>query len=144
MAYLWLRVSNDFGASHYGIQTIKMGFNHAWMLVTFLYRGLHHYRNEILFFGFYRCVNSGESLTNWIKPGEWFAGVYTSIKTKKLNFIPYNSNFPTKQHICKRLLTKFQILKPTEEKQFITAVYERSGSHLKNSVSSNFVLLNND
>ena len=22
------------------------------------------YRNEILFFGFYRCVNSGESLTN--------------------------------------------------------------------------------
>ena len=23
-----------------------------------------HYRNEILFFGFYRCVNSGESLTN--------------------------------------------------------------------------------
>ena len=28
-----------------------------------------YYRNEILFFGFYRCVNSGESLTNWIKPG---------------------------------------------------------------------------
>ena len=23
-----------------------------------------HYRNEILFFGFYRYVNSGESLTN--------------------------------------------------------------------------------
>ena len=29
--------------------------------------------------------------------------------TKKLNFIPYNSNFGTKQHNCKRLLTKFQI-----------------------------------
>ena len=27
-----------------------------------------YYRNEILFFGFYQCVNSGESLTNWIKP----------------------------------------------------------------------------
>ena len=26
-----------------------------------------YYRNEILFFVFYRCVNSGESLTNWIK-----------------------------------------------------------------------------
>ena len=42
VSYLWLRASNDFGASHYGIQTIKMGFNHFWMLVTFQYRGLHH------------------------------------------------------------------------------------------------------
>ena len=25
---------------------------------------IYHYRNEILFFGFYRYVNSGESLTN--------------------------------------------------------------------------------
>ena len=40
MPYLWLRASNDFGASHYGIQTIKMSFNHFWMLVTFQYRGL--------------------------------------------------------------------------------------------------------
>ena len=42
VSYLWLSASNDFGASHYGIQTIKMGFNHFWMLVTFQYRGLHH------------------------------------------------------------------------------------------------------
>ena len=39
---LWLRASNDIGAGHYGIQTIKMGFNHFWMFVTFQYRGLHH------------------------------------------------------------------------------------------------------
>ena len=30
-------------------------------------------------------------------------------KNQKINFIPYNSNFEKKQHICKRLLTKFQI-----------------------------------
>ena len=42
MPYLWLRASNDFGASHYGIQAIKMDFNHFWMLVTFQYRELHH------------------------------------------------------------------------------------------------------
>ena len=42
MSYLWLRDSNDFGASHYVIQTIKIGFNHFWMLVTFQYRGLLH------------------------------------------------------------------------------------------------------
>ena len=42
MSYLWLRASNDFGASHYGIQTIKMGFNPFWMLVTFQHRGLLH------------------------------------------------------------------------------------------------------
>ena len=36
------RASNDFGAKHYGIQTIKMGFNHFWTFVTFWYRGMHH------------------------------------------------------------------------------------------------------
>ena len=42
MSYLWLIASNDSEASHYGIQTVKMGFNHFLMLVTFQYRGLHH------------------------------------------------------------------------------------------------------
>ena len=33
--------------------------------ISFQYRKhIRYYRNEILFFGFYRCVNSGESLTN--------------------------------------------------------------------------------
>ena len=27
-----------------------------------------YYRNELYFCGFYRCVNSGESLTNRVKP----------------------------------------------------------------------------
>ena len=39
---LLTRASNDFGASQCGIQTIKMGFNHFLMFVTFQYRGLHH------------------------------------------------------------------------------------------------------
>ena len=42
MPYFWLRASNDFGAIHYWIQTIKMGFNNFLMFVTFQYRGLHH------------------------------------------------------------------------------------------------------
>ena len=42
MSYLCLRASKDFEPSHYGIQTIKMGFNHFRMHVTFQYRGLHH------------------------------------------------------------------------------------------------------
>ena len=42
MLLFWPRASNDFGASHYGIQTIKMGFNQLLMFVTFQYRGLHH------------------------------------------------------------------------------------------------------
>ena len=37
---------------------------------------MHHiflyYRNELYFCGFYRCVNSSESFTNWVKPeGLW-------------------------------------------------------------------------
>ena len=40
--YFWGRASNDFGASRYGIQTIKIGFNYFWTFVTFQYRGLHH------------------------------------------------------------------------------------------------------
>ena len=31
-----------FGGSHYGIQTIKMGFDHFGTFVTFQYRGLNH------------------------------------------------------------------------------------------------------
>ena len=38
----WRRTSDDFRASHYGIQAIKMGFNHFWTFVTFPYRGLNH------------------------------------------------------------------------------------------------------
>ena len=37
-----MKASNDFGASDYGIQMIKMGFNYFLMFVTFQYRGLHH------------------------------------------------------------------------------------------------------
>ena len=37
-----MKVSNDFGASHYAIQTTKMGCNHVLMYVPFQYRGLHH------------------------------------------------------------------------------------------------------
>ena len=53
----------------------------------------------IIFFLFYRYVNYGESLTNFnIKPFgfysvcEWFARVYTLIKSKKLKFIPILNN----------------------------------------------------
>ena len=42
MPFVWMSASNDFGTSNYGIQTIKMGFNHFWMFVTFQYRWLHH------------------------------------------------------------------------------------------------------
>ena len=41
------------------------------------------YRNEIYFWGFYRCVNSGESLINWIK----LEGNIDKIH-KKIKFIP--------------------------------------------------------
>ena len=40
--YFWGRASSDFGASHYGIQTVKMGFNHFLTFMTFQHRGLHH------------------------------------------------------------------------------------------------------
>ena len=40
--FFWMSASNDFGASHYEIQTIKMGFNQFWMLVNFQYRGFKH------------------------------------------------------------------------------------------------------
>ena len=46
-------------------------------------------RNDIKFFGFYQCVNSGESLTNWALFSLW--GIRRSLhinKTQKLNFIP--------------------------------------------------------
>ena len=33
-----------------------------------------------------------------------------------MKVFPYSSNFETKQHICKGLLTQFQILKPKEGK----------------------------
>ena len=42
VSYFLLRASNNFGASYYGIQTIKIGFNHFKVFVTFRYRGLHH------------------------------------------------------------------------------------------------------
>ena len=43
-------------------------------------------RRSLHICGFYRRVNSGISLTNWIKPDfyEWFANVYTSIKSTKI------------------------------------------------------------
>ena len=34
--------SNDFGASYYEIQTIKMGYNHFGTFVTFQYGGLRY------------------------------------------------------------------------------------------------------
>ena len=49
-------------------------------------------RNEILFFGFYRCVNSGESLTNWIKPEGLYVKYVSDSPAKKLNFIPITRN----------------------------------------------------
>ena len=52
----------------------------------------------MLFLWFYRCVNSSESLKNftYLKPlsfglysvCEWFTGVYISIKSTKIKFIP--------------------------------------------------------
>ena len=39
---LGVRVSNDFGTDHYGIQAIKMGFNHFLRCVTFQFRGLNN------------------------------------------------------------------------------------------------------
>ena len=37
-----------FAASHYGIETIKMGFNYFQMFVTFQYRGLHNWTCTVL------------------------------------------------------------------------------------------------
>ena len=56
---------------------------------------LLHYRNEFYFCGFYQCVNSGESLTNLVKPKASVKGlyvkfvsdsmgVYTSIKSSEM------------------------------------------------------------
>ena len=42
MSYVGKRASNDFGASHCGMQTIKMGFNHFLMFANFKYRGFNH------------------------------------------------------------------------------------------------------
>ena len=36
-------------------------------------------------------------------------------KNQKINFIPYNSNFGTKQHICKGLLIYFKFKNPLKE-----------------------------
>ena len=41
--------------------------SHSWrkiVIILSLFAQRCYYRHEILFFGFYRCVNSGESLTN--------------------------------------------------------------------------------
>ena len=37
-----LELNSDFGASHYEVQTITIGFNHVLMFVTFQYRRLHN------------------------------------------------------------------------------------------------------
>ena len=47
------------------------------------------YRNAFYFCGFHRCVNTRESLTNWVKSGvlyvcKWFTGVNTPIKSEKI------------------------------------------------------------
>ena len=69
---------------------------------------------KFIFCGFYRCVNAGESFTNWVKARralcyycEWFAGVYTSIKSTQVKFIPYNSNFVIKILLLSTLLHVF-------------------------------------
>ena len=51
--------------------------------VTLLAGGNNIYRNKILFFGFYRCVNSGESLTNLMKPG---GGLYVEFVSDSPEF----------------------------------------------------------
>ena len=72
-----------------------------------------HFRNEILFFVLYRCVGPElRWITHKLNKAE---GLYVKLVsnspefTKKLNFIPYDSNLGTKQHIFKGLLTTFQI-----------------------------------
>ena len=41
------------------------------------------YRNEFYFCGFYRCVNSGEPLTNWVKP----QGLYVKFVSDSPEFV---------------------------------------------------------
>ena len=67
-------------------------FNYNFMLKYLLsltyvifFRNFHsllYYRNEFYFCGFYRCVNSGESLINLVKP----KGLYVKFVSYSLEF----------------------------------------------------------
>ena len=58
-----------------------------------------YYRNEILFFGFYQCVDSGESLTNWIKP----RGLYVKFVSDSPEFT-YSLGFMLNLWVIRRSL----------------------------------------
>ena len=75
--------------------TAQVGKTHDYSLNTILQKHvLHmslHFTNEYYFCGFYCCVISGESQTEQSPKGltlslcqEWFAWVYTSIKSMKI------------------------------------------------------------
>ena len=62
---------------YYGI-VIFVFFIDVWTPASLNVNKIHknkihlYYRNEFYFCGFYWCVNSVESLTNWVKPKGFF------------------------------------------------------------------------
>ena len=52
--------------------------------VYWIFRLCICYRNELYFFGFYRCLNSSKSLTNWVKPKVLYVKFYSNFVIKIL------------------------------------------------------------
>ena len=68
-------------------------------------------RNEFYFCGFYRCVNSGETLTNWVKPEGFYVKFWVIRRRLHIDKIHQNNNsfriiptLPPKSYFCRYIV----------------------------------------
>ena len=108
---------------HFNNELLDSGAVSSWiqdcqLLETTTLQDLNlYYRNEFYFCGFYRCVNSGESLTNWVKPeySQRALSLWVIRRSLHIDKIHKNNNsfliIPTlssKSYFCRHYFTHFR------------------------------------